>query len=138
MQCRFSFKHMESSQALMEYTEPKILTTITKFATKPIEALVTFSVEAHQHKAHLHIKGGDGFHGDLDAVCEDMYGSVDILVEKLEKQFKKQKEKIKNHKKVSSLKTLAEMEDVVGQDDCDVIPVDAEDLIKFERAKKRA
>ena len=49
MQFQFSFKHMESSQALSQLAETKIKDKVSKFVTKPIEAHVTFVVERHDH-----------------------------------------------------------------------------------------
>ncbi|NRA43740.1 MAG: ribosome-associated translation inhibitor RaiA [Oligoflexales bacterium] len=136
MQCRFSFKHMKTSEALIDYAEAKITQKIEKFSTKPIEAHVTFSVEGHEHIAHCGVTGGDGFNFQVDSSCADMYGSVDLLLNKLEVQLKKQKEKLKQHKRPRNLKQL-ELVEYVSKDDCDSIPIDADDLIKFERAKAR-
>ena len=136
MQCRFSFKHMKTSEALVEYSEEKILGKIEKFSTKPIEAHITFSVDGHEHIAHCSVKGGDGFNIQVESTCADMYGSVDILIDKLEGQLKRQKEKLKHHKHTHNIRMLKPKE-YVSNDDCDSIPVDAGDLIKFERAKSK-
>lgn len=136
MQCRFSFKHMKTSEALINYAETKITQKIEKYSTKPIEAHVTFSVEGHEHKAHCGVTGGDGFNFQVDSASADMYGSVDLLLSKLETQLKKQKEKLKQHKRPKTLKQL-ELVEYVAKDDCDNIPIDADDLIKFERAKAK-
>lgn len=136
MQCRFSFKHMKTSQSLIDYAEPKILQKVEKYSTKPIEAIVTFSVEGIQHIAQCRVKGGDGFNFDVQSSCEDMYGSVDLMLNKLETQLKRQKEKLKNHKTKDNIRNLKTKE-VISEDDCDSIPVDADDLIKYEKAKAK-
>ena len=102
MQCRFSFKHMKTSEALINYAEAKITQKIEKFSTKPIEAHVTFSVEGHEHIAHCGVTGGDGFNFQVDSSCADMYGSVDLLLGKLEVQLKRQKEKLKKSSSTKS------------------------------------
>lgn len=136
MQCRFSFKHMKTSEALVEYAENKITQKIEKYSTKPIEAHVTFSVEGQEQKVHCGVTGGDGFNFQVDASSVDMYGSVDLLLDKLEVQLKRQKEKLKKHKRPKTLKQL-ELVEYVAKDDCDSIPVDADDLIKYEKAKAK-
>jgi putative sigma-54 modulation protein len=42
----------------------------------------------------MHISGGDIF---AEAVEENMYAAIDALVDKLDRQLKKHKEKITNH-----------------------------------------
>lgn len=137
MQCRFSFKHMKSSPALTEYAEPKVVQKIERFSTKPIEAHITFSVENQIHSAHCSVKGGDGFNIQVQASSPDMYATVDLLLDKLESQLRKQKEKIKHHKNATTLKSLPQR-DIDAEEDYDNIPIDADDLIKFEKAKMRA
>lgn len=137
MQCRFSFKHMKTSQALIDYADDKIRQKIEKFSTKPIEAHVTFLVEGHDHIAHCSVKGGDGFNFQVETSCGDMYGSVDLLLDKLAVQLKKQKDKIKRHKYPHNIRQL-EPTEYVSKEDCDSVPVDAADLIKLEKAKTRA
>ena len=88
MQFQFSFKHMESSPALQTYAQEKINEKIQKFASKPTHAHVIFSVDRHQHRAHLSLKGGDGFTFEVEHTCGDMYGSIDMLVDKFGAQLK--------------------------------------------------
>ncbi len=98
MQFQFSFKHMTTSEALRDYAEKKVSEKISKYVTKPIEAHVTFEVEHQNHIAHCNIVGGDGFNVVAEHSCSDMYGSVDHMLDKLEIQLKKHKEKIKDHR----------------------------------------
>ena len=138
MQFRVSFKHMKSSSALSDYAQQKIVQTIEKYSTKPIESHVTFSVEGREHIAHCNVIGGDGFSFQVDAHCEDMYGSIDILLDKLDVQLRRQKERLKKHKNNSNIRALKLVPQQSSKFDCDSIPVDASDLIKYERAKSRA
>ncbi len=134
MQFKFSFKHMGSSQALQTYAEEKIKEKILKFASKPIDAHVIFSVDRHDHKAHLSLKGGDGGNVEVEHTCGDMYGSVDMLVDKLSSQLKKQKDKLKDHKNpklIDNLRVIANTTEIE-------VPIEAEDLLKYEVARKKA
>ncbi len=131
MQFQFSFKHMETSVALQNYAEDKIKEKVKKYVTKPIDAQVTFHVEKQSHRAHCSLRGGDGFSVEVDHVCEDMYGSIDQMIDKLDIQLKRQKEKLKNHKNKKTVKHLS----VVNPDADSAI--DAEDLLKYEQASKR-
>ena len=133
MRFQFSFRHMDASPALQEYAESKLRHQIEKFASKPIEAHVTFSVDRHLHTAHLSLVGGDGFSVQVDHECEDMYGSVDRLMDKLQVQLKKRKEILKDHKqkKVRGTSDDAALED-------EAVAIDAGDIIKYEQARRRA
>lgn len=142
MQFRFTFKHMDTSPALTKYAEEKIADQIKKFVTKPIEAHLTFSVENLKHRAHCTVSGGDGFNLEADHVCSDMYGSIDHMIDKLAAQLRRQKEKIKGHKPRRQLRLLDPLDRnyaFKAKEDFDIDnePVDAEDILKFEMARRR-
>jgi putative sigma-54 modulation protein len=130
---------MESSEALEAYAGEKLSEPIAKFVTKAIDAHVTFSVQKHQHTAHLHLRAGDGFAVEVEHTSQDMYASVDQLVDKLASQLRKQKEKLKDHKAPKLTERMAE----AGVENAPVTAsvreplVDAGDIVKFEQAKKQ-
>jgi len=136
MQFRFSFKHMETSDALKHYAEEKVLDKINKFVTKPIEAHVIFAVDRHNHNAQVAITGGDGFNFQVEHTCQDMYGSIDRMVDKLDVKLKKQKERIKEHKGQKAVRELAELE-IMRHSVEDDESIDAADVVKFESARRR-
>ena len=106
MQVRFSFKQVPSSDRLKTYAEQKVRKIIAKFVTKPNEVHITFSTDRHLQNAHCAVSGGDGFNIQAEASCEDIYGSVDNLMDKLRVQLKRQKEKIKDHKTGKGIKEI--------------------------------
>ena len=131
---RFVFKHMHSSDALQEYARTKINTEVAKFSTKPIEAHVTFAVDKHKHKVNCSIVGGDGFSFNVEHVCDDMYGSIDHLIDKLSSQLKKRKDKLKDHKFPKNRELFASP---VGELEYANVEVDASDILKFENSLRR-
>lgn len=133
MQFRFSFKHMETSPALQTYAKDKIKVEVEKFVTKPIEAHVTFSVDRHQHHVLCSLAGGDGFSVNVEHSCEDMYGSVDHMIDKMVTQLKKRKEKLKDHKHNKPDEPFAEHDE---GDDYESAPIDASDIVKYEKVAK--
>jgi putative sigma-54 modulation protein len=141
MQFSFAFKHMEASEPLQSYTQQKLGEKISKFVTKPIEARVTFSVDRHKTAtAHCHLVGGDGFNIEVEHACEDMYGSIDRITDKLESQLRKHKEKLKDHRNRSVAKSIGqetgeeEVEEVSTMEEAEA--VDAGDIVKMQKAKK--
>ena len=135
MRFQFSFKHMEVSPTLQKYAEDKISSQIKKFVTKPIEAHVTFSVDKHRHVLHCALNGGDGFSLQVEHECEDMYGSVDRMLDKLSVQLKRKKEKLKGHKLRKNVRSIDSKSD---QGDYDSGEIDAADIVKFEQARRKA
>lgn len=135
MQFKFSFRHMEASQALQNYSKDKVSIIVKKFVTKPIEANITFSVSSHKHKVQCTLAGGDGFSLQVEHACEDMYGSVDRMVDKLTAQLKKKKDRLKGHKGHRRLSHGNYADPQLN--DLDHVEVDAEDIVAYERAMGR-
>lgn len=125
---------MEVSEALQGYAEQKINNQILKFVTKPIEVHVTISVDKHLYKAHCNVLGGDGFRVQVEHVCEDMYGSIDRMVDKLATQLKRKKDKLKNHKHSKKVRNLrfVDPKTIDYQNEA----IDAVDIIEYERRRK--
>lgn len=136
MQISFSFKRMDTSPALRDYAHAKILEKLNKYATKQLTANVFFSIDHREHHTHITVSGGDGFNFVVTAQSPDMYATVDQTIDKLDIQLKRQKERIKNHKKVSNIRDLP-IKHQWDKLDADSVPIDAEDLIKYEHARKR-
>ena len=136
MQFRFAFKHTKSSESMQDYATQKINERVRKYVTKPIDAEVTFFVEGEEQNVHCHLRGGDGFSIEGQARSGDMHSAVDMLLDKLDIQLRKHKEKLKHHKRPEHLNLkLIQTDPEISKDDCDSIPVDAEDMIKYENAK---
>ncbi len=133
MRFSYTFKHMESSQALMEYSQTKISEKVLKFVTKPIEAHLTFSVDKHIHKVHCDIIGGDGFNAHIDHESGDMYSSLDQLLDKLEVQLRKHKEKLKDHHKGPSAIKIASQD--AARDSLKEESIDAEQILQDEKIR---
>jgi putative sigma-54 modulation protein len=58
---------------------------------------VVLSLEKHRHQAEITLNT-NGITVNAKDVTEDMYAAIDLAVDKLERQVKKHKEKIKDHK----------------------------------------
>ncbi|MCF8027084.1 MAG: ribosome-associated translation inhibitor RaiA [Desulfobacteraceae bacterium] len=96
MQTSVTFKNLDPSDHLKSYVSSK-LDRMDKLLDNPAEAQVVLSVEKIRHIAEIRVTGDR-----LNIVCReksnDMYSSIDLALDKLEKQIKKQKAKIKNHR----------------------------------------
>lgn len=85
----------EASEQLEAFATEK-LSKIEKLAGKITNIHVTFDVKKLRHiaEADVHIPGGN-VHAIAES--EDMYKTVDFLVDKLMTQLKKHKEKLTDH-----------------------------------------
>jgi putative sigma-54 modulation protein len=87
--------HIEVTPAIREYVTAKLDRVLRHF-DQVTSSHVVLSVEKLQQKAEvtLHVKGKDIY---ADAVDSDLYAAIDLLVDKLDRQVVKHKEKISNH-----------------------------------------
>ena len=96
MQVTVTFRHMDSTEALRSYAEEKS-ERFAKYLVEPAEIHWFLSVEKIRHTAEATIAAKDVSIKACE-VAEDMYSAIDMALEKLEKQVRKHKEKVKNHK----------------------------------------
>lgn len=99
MQVAFTFRHMESSDALKEYAEEKI-GKLQKLLRAPIEAEVVASMEKHFHCVDVQVSaGGKRYHGREES--EDMYASIDMVLDKIGRQIRDDKDTATQRKRTS-------------------------------------
>jgi ribosome hibernation promoting factor len=92
MQTSVTFKNIDSSENLRSYVSDK-LDRFDKYLYNPAEASVVLSVEKFRHIAEVNING-DRLNIIGKEETEDMYSAIDMVLDKLEKQIKKSKEKL--------------------------------------------
>jgi len=95
MKINLTGHHVELTDPLREYVNSK-MDRLERHFDHVTDTHVVLSVEKLRHKAEatLHITGGKIF---ADAEQENMYAAIDSLVDKLDRQVKKHKEKITDH-----------------------------------------
>ncbi len=93
MQTSVTFKNIDSSENLRTYVSDK-LDRFDKYLYNPAEANVVLSVEKFRHIAEINING-DRLNINGKEETEDMYSAIDMVLDKLESQIKKSKEKIR-------------------------------------------
>jgi putative sigma-54 modulation protein len=95
MQINLSGHHVDITTPLREYVNSK-MDRLQRHFDHVTDIHVVLGVEKLRHKAEatMHISGGTIF---ADAVEENMYAAIDALVDKLDRQLKKHKEKITDH-----------------------------------------
>jgi putative sigma-54 modulation protein len=99
MQLSTTFRHMDASQAVREYAAEKLEKIRKYFNKDPISAHATFSVErGFHHVADLNITLPSGIVINAKETTEDMYSSIDLAAARIERQVRRWKDKIRDHK----------------------------------------
>ncbi len=96
MQVNLTGHHVDLTDALRAYVDEKIA-RLERHFDHVTNVHVILSVEKLNQKAEatVHIAGADVF---ADSVHQDMYAAIDALVDKLDRQVIRHKEKLKSHR----------------------------------------
>jgi len=90
------FKNLEPSDALKSYVREK-LDRMDKYFSGPAEAGVVLSIEKFRHSAEINITG-DRLTINGKEETEEMYAAIDMVLDKLEVQIKKNKQKSRDYR----------------------------------------
>ena len=102
MKCTVSFRHMKPSDPIREYVEEKV-EKIARLIERGGEAQVTLSVEKHLHRAQIELVTEGSLRIRGTDASEDMYASIDLAVERIARQVKRYRSKIRDHRGNSSI-----------------------------------
>ena len=95
MQISITGHHMDVTPALRSYVENKFSRLERHFDNMTnIHVVLTIEKERQMAEATINVSGGTLF---ADARHEDMYAAIDSLLDKLDRQLKKHKEKLTDH-----------------------------------------
>jgi putative sigma-54 modulation protein len=88
--------HVEVTAALHDYIRGK-LARIERHFDHVVDVHVVLAVEKQRHRAEatVHV-AGNNIHAHSED--DDMYAAIDALLDKLDRQVKKHKEKLTNHR----------------------------------------
>ena len=100
MNLTISGHHLEVTPALRSYVTGK-LDRITRHFDQVVDVKVLLSIENQTEKerrqkaeCNIHVKGNDMF---AESAHEDLYAAVDDLVDKLDRQVVRHKDKLQQH-----------------------------------------
>src|SRR5262245_30956115 len=97
MQVHITGRQVEITPALRKFAEEK-LRKVEKLLGGPIEAHVVLAVEKRRHHAEIQVKSRSALLSGAEETG-DLYASIGDVVEKLERQALKHKEKLTGRKK---------------------------------------
>ncbi len=112
MKISVTFRNGEGENWQKLYAEERIQ-KLKKYLDMPAETHIILSTEKFRHFAEINLSA-NGWNVNAKEEAKDMHLAVDGCIDKIEKQLKKQKEKIRDHKPKSirhSEGKVAESED---------------------------
>jgi putative sigma-54 modulation protein len=89
-------RHMDITPALKDFTHDK-LSKLERLLDGPIDIKVVLAIEKHRHTAEIQVKSRAATFSGTQ-VTGDLYASIGDVVDKLERQVLKHKEKRQDHK----------------------------------------
>lgn len=102
MNISMTFKNFEPSDHLRKYATRRF-EKLSRFVPKSenVEMTVVLTVDKFRHKADVQFSGDNINIGAVEQ-SSDMYATVDMVLDKLEAQVKKHRERLKEKKRVST------------------------------------
>lgn len=133
MSIEFFNKGMEPSEFLNETMSQKLDKIVKKYFNTPVSIHVTYHVENLDHMINLKLFVNKQVDFTIQAATPNMYQTAEKVLEKLNAKLSKLKE-IRASKDHLTIRSLSSEDSMVAQNDQEFIS--AEDIIKFEQAKK--
>ncbi|PIE17202.1 MAG: ribosomal subunit interface protein [Proteobacteria bacterium] len=96
MKINFSFRHMDSSEAIKNHVSAK-LQRLERFEDQEMAIDTTFSVVKFQKTAEFRVSGANGTFLQTET-REDLFEAIDVAIDKLDRQLSRAKAKRKHHK----------------------------------------
>ena len=95
MQLNLTGHHLDITPALRDYVNNKVA-RLERHFDHVTDVHCVLSVEKLRHRAEatINVTGGKLF---ADSIEEDMYAAIDGMIDKLDRQIKKHKEKLTDH-----------------------------------------
>ncbi len=115
MRLKITGRHMELTDSIREYVEKKV-GKITKFYDRLSEIEVIVDSEAKKSKVELIVKADNHQPFVVHDSNDDAYACLDSVVDKMERQLKKYKEKSRSHKGHSSAGDVP----IIEEEDLDI------------------
>lgn len=114
MQIKLSGHHVEITDALHNQIHAK-MQKLQRHFDNVVDTEVILSVEKNQQKAEASIHlGGGGGRIFAEATANDLYAAIDLLIDKLDRQIIKQKEKTVDKRRQGTSLKRSQHEDSLG------------------------
>lgn len=97
MRYQISGKQIDIGSALQQHVKAEIDGVASKYAERPTDAVVVFSKSGHEFVCEATIHLSTGLTAQAKAHDNEIYASFDNCAEKMEKQLRRYKRRLKDH-----------------------------------------
>ena len=97
MQIQVKGKQIDVGAALTEHVQEQLNSAVSKYFDRPVDAVVTFSKERHSFRCDAHVHLPTGLVVASRGAAADIYAAFDQGAEKIEKQLRRYKRRLRDH-----------------------------------------
>jgi ribosomal subunit interface protein len=97
MRYQISGKQIDIGEALQTHVKTEMDGALQKYAQRPIDALVVFSKSGHEFVCEATVHLSSGLTAAAKAHATEIYAAFDSCNEKMEKQLRRYKRRLKDH-----------------------------------------
>ncbi|WP_323779382.1 ribosome hibernation-promoting factor, HPF/YfiA family [Leisingera sp.] len=99
MRYKISGKQIDIGEALQTHVQNELGSAVQKYAERPTDASVVFSRSAHEYVCEATVHLSTGLSAQAKAHETEIYAAFDACCEKMEKQLRRYKRRLKDHHK---------------------------------------
>ncbi len=99
MRYQISGKQIDIGEALQTHVEAELGSIVSKYAQRPTDANVIFSKSAHEYVCEATVHLSTGLTSTARAHATEIYAAFDQCGEKMDKQLRRYKRRLKDHHK---------------------------------------
>lgn len=97
MRYQISGKQIDIGEALQTHVKTELDAAVQKYAERPTDAQVIFSKSAHEYVCEAIVHLSTGLTASAKAHATEIYAAFDACSEKMEKQLRRYKRRLKDH-----------------------------------------
>lgn len=99
MRYQISGKQIDIGEALQIHVRTELDDILSKYAGRPTEAYVVFSKSAHEYVCETVVHLSTGLNAQATGKATEIYAAFDASSEKMDKQLRRYKRRLKDHHK---------------------------------------
>lgn len=99
MRYQITGKQIDVGEALQTHVKTELNTVLGKYAGRPTDVTVVFSKSGHEHVSEATVHLSTGLTATAKAHATEIYAAFDACTEKLDKQLRRYKRRLKDHHK---------------------------------------
>jgi ribosomal subunit interface protein len=99
MRYQISGKQIDIGEALQTHVKQELGEVVKKYAERPTEAVIVFSKSAHEFVCEATVHLSTGLTAQAKAHQTEIYAAFESCCEKMEKQLRRYKRRLKDHHK---------------------------------------